>query len=132
MENNENNKPKIVYRYNIKAIVTIVGLLLTSMPLISNTVRNIESSNNKFYDSITHEIITPGFSPSSLIMDFILLFVIVIILIIAIKKLKISLYEIHCPYCGKITYIETGLEAADCEICGQRIYMKNGTLEKIH
>lgn len=45
--NNEKN-PKVVYRYNAKVIVGIIGLLLLSMPLVANIIENANASQNKF------------------------------------------------------------------------------------
>lgn len=36
-----------------------------------------------------------------------MLIVLILFLIIAFKNLKISFYEITCPYCGKVVYIRT-------------------------
>lgn len=127
----DNKNLKIVYRYNPISIGGIIVLLLSAMPLISSVNRGGSASQNKFYDSITGEIITPGFDQSGFVLNIILLIVFAIGLVIAIKNLKISFYEITCPYCGKITYIRTNVEGADCETCNQRIIMVNGQPAKV-
>lgn len=128
----DNNNLKIVWRYNPIAIGGIAVLLLSAMPMVSSIIIGFSASQNKFYDSITGEIITPGFIPSNFVIDIILLIVIVIGLIFCIKNLKLSFYEITCPYCSKTTYIRTNVEGADCETCGQKIIMNNGQPEKIN
>ncbi len=128
---NEKNL-KVVYKYNSKIIASIVGLVLIALPMISHIISSIKSSQNKFYDYITNEVITPGFSMSDFVGSIILLIVIIVVLIIALTKIKVSYYEIICPYCGKVVYIKTDDVAADCAICGQRIVMENGQPEKVN
>lgn len=130
MENEKNLR--VIYKYDSKIIGGIVGLVLIAMPLISHIISCIKSSQNKFYDYITHEVITPGFSMSDLVGSIILLIIYLVVLIIAIKHIKISYYEIICPYCGKVTYIKTDATAADCPICEKRIVMENGEPQTIN
>ena len=132
MDNKNNTNLKIIYRYNIKSIIGIVCLLLLALTIIPTIIRNINASHNKFYDSTTNGIITPGFDQSSLIINIIFLIILIICIIIALKNLKLSYYEIICPYCGKVTYIRTNVEGADCEVCGQRFVMNNGQPETVY
>ncbi len=132
MENQNNNTNfKVVYRYNTKAIVSIVGLLLLAMPLISSIIQSVHASQNKFFNAVTNEIVTPGYNQSSFIISIILLIVLIIALVISFKNLKISFYEVTCPNCGRLTYIRTNEQGADCETCGQRFIMNGNATEII-
>lgn len=128
-QNTENRQ--IIYRYNPNYVKAAVGSAVLSLPLISYIVMQLQSSQDKYYNRVTGEYLTPGYSSSSLAISIILLIVLIIIFIIAVKNLRTAYYEIICPYCGNKTYIRTNSQSDECEVCKQSFIMNGNTPERI-
>lgn len=129
---NQQNSNRFVYKYNIGAIMALVGVGACFCALVSSIFRQAENSQNQFWSARDNAIITPGFDFFSLI-EFIILAIIALIIIVAIvSRIRIKCKYIECPYCRKSTPFPCEFESSNCEVCGKKIIMRNGKPEKIN
>ena len=109
------NQLKIVTRYNSTSIGAIFVCATLLVIEISTLVNHIKLS----------------LYPFVVFMAIVFMVVTIIVLGIALSKLKVTLYEVQCPYCGNITYIETTTKFADCIVCHRPIIISDNQVKKV-